>query len=221
MDRETLSHLIWLIPLLPILGFAVNVFLGRGLPRFFVSVASCGVVLGSAILSWITFFAVRAGGPLVSSSLAWIDVPGTGPEAMLRVFLEHKLLADPLTCVMILVVTNVGFLIHLYSTAYMADDKRYARYFAFLNLFTGFMLILVMGSNLLLMFVGWEGVGLCSYLLIGFWFEKRENAAAGMKAFIVNRVGDFGFTVGLLLLFTYMGHAFGVWTLDFLELSSA
>jgi len=125
---------------------------------------------------------------------------------------------DQLTCVMILVVTNIAFLIHVYSTGYMAEEKRYARYFSYLNLFTGFMLILVMASNILLMFVGWEGVGLCSYLLIGFWFEKSANAAAGMKAFVVNRVGDLAFTIGALYLFVYLGRNFGVWTIDFQEL---
>jgi NADH-quinone oxidoreductase subunit L len=125
---------------------------------------------------------------------------------------------DALSAVMILVVTGVGFLIHVYSLGYMGDDPRFTRYFAFLNLFTCFMLILVLGGSILLMFIGWEGVGLCSYLLIGFWFEKTENALAGMKAFIVNRVGDFGFTVGMLVLFVHVGMATGIWTLDFKDL---
>ena len=101
---------------------------------------------------------------------------------------------------MALVVTGVGFLIHVYSTGYMAEDKGYARYFAFLNLFTFFMLVLVMASDIVLMFVGWEGVGLCSYLLIGFWFERPAAAKAGMKAFLVNRVGDAAFIIGILFL---------------------
>src|SRR5207248_3120322 len=113
--------------------------------------------------------------------------------------------ADPLSLTMVLVVTGVGFLIHLYSIGYMEHDERYARYFTFLNLFTFAMLILVMANNYLLMFVGWEGVGLCSYLLIGFWCEKPSAASAGKKAFLVNRVGDFGFILGVLAIFAAFG----------------
>src|SRR5262249_4403849 len=113
--------------------------------------------------------------------------------------------ADPLSLTMVLVVTGVGFLIHLYSIGYMAHDPLFGRYFTFLNLFTFAMLILVMANNYLLMFVGWEGVGLCSYLLIGFWFEKPVAASAGKKAFLVNRVGDFGFILGLLMIFGTFG----------------
>jgi NADH-quinone oxidoreductase subunit L len=216
--------ILWAIPLLPVAGFLFQVFVGRRLPKPIVSLVSCGVVLASALLSWKVFLHLRTlpeHHRIVEASLApWIEVPGVGGE-FLRVFVDHKLVVDPLSAVMILVVTNIGFLIHLYSTGYMAEERRYARYFAYLNLFTGFMLILVMASNLLLMFVGWEGVGLCSYLLIGFWFEKAENAAAGMKAFLVNRVGDFAFTVGVLTLFVYLGTTFGTWTVDFGELRAA
>ena len=166
---------IWLIPLLPIFGFVFNVFFGRFMPKIFVSIIACGTVAVSAGLSWMAFGYVKqhAHDPgfhgLVSTAFDWIRVPGV-ENSWMSVLVEHKLVVDQLSAVMILVVTNVGFLIHLYSTGYMADEKRYARYFSYLNLFTGFMLILVMASNLLLMFVGWEGVGLCSYLLIGFWF---------------------------------------------------
>ncbi len=124
---------------------------------------------------------------------------------------DFSLLLDPLSAMMILVVTGIGSLIHIYSTAYMHEETppEYARYFSYLNLFAAFMLLLVLGSNFLVMFVGWEGVGLCSYLLIGFWFQKKSAADAGKKAFIVNRIGDFGFVLGVLLLWT----AFG--TIDF------
>src|SRR5213075_2300176 len=124
---------------------------------------------------------------------------------------------DPLSAVMILVVTGIGSLIHVYSTAYMHDerDSEYARYFSNLNLFAAFMLLLVLGSNFLVMFVGWEGVGLCSYLLIGFWFEKRSASDAGKKAFIVNRIGDFGFVLGVLLAFVRFG------TIDFQQIARA
>ncbi len=215
----TQSTIVWLVPLLPFAGFLFQVFLGRFCRKGIVSVVSCGVVLASAGLAWKLLYDLQglADRRIVADLGPWIFVPGL-EDGALSVMVRHRLVVDPLTAVMILVVTNIGFLIHLYSVGYMAEDRRYARYFAFLNLFTGFMLILVMASNLLLMFVGWEGVGLCSYLLIGFWFEKRENAAAGMKAFIVNRVGDFGFTIGLLTLFVAIGTATGVWTLDFAEL---
>src|SRR6185436_1667875 len=128
---------------------------------------------------------------------------------------DFTLLLDPLSAVMILVVTGIGSLIHIYSTAYMHEEtpSEYARYFSYLNLFAGFMLLLVLGANFLVMFVGWEGVGLCSYLLIGFWFQKKSAADAGKKAFIVNRIGDFGFILGVLLLFVRFD------TLDFQEIA--
>src|SRR6185436_4042515 len=118
---------------------------------------------------------------------------------------------DPLASIMILVITGIGALIHLYSTAYMHEEtgSEYARYFSYLNLFAAFMLVLVLGANFPVMFIGWEGVGLCSYLLIGFWFRKRSAADAGKKAFVVNRVGDYAFILGMLFLFTRFG------TLDF------
>src|SRR5262245_59011924 len=133
----------------------------------------------------------------------------------LRVGLTLRL--DPLSAVMILVVTGIGSLIHIYSTAYMHEDRdsEYARYFSYLNLFASFMLLLVLGANFLVMFVGSEGVGLCSYLLIGFWFQKKSASDAGKKAFIVNRIGDFGFLLGVLLLFSRFG------TLDFQEIARA
>jgi NADH-quinone oxidoreductase subunit L len=209
---------VWLIPVLPVFGFLFQVFIGRKMAKPIVSVVSCGVVLGSALLSWFLFLKLLGMDPhsrVVEATLGpWINVPGL-EKGWLAVVVKHRLVVDPLTSVMTLVITNIGFFIHWYSTGYMADEKRYARYFAYLNLFTGFMLILVMGSSILLMFVGWEGVGLCSYLLIGFWYEKKENAAAGMKAFVVNRVGDLAFTIGAMTLFVYLGTHFNVWTVDF------
>jgi NADH-quinone oxidoreductase subunit L len=120
---------------------------------------------------------------------------------------------------MLLVVTGIGFLIHIYSLGYMAHDESMARFFVYLNLFVFFMLLLVMGDNLLLLFVGWEGVGLCSYLLIGFWYHDHKNTIAGNKAFIVNRIGDFGFILGIFVLVTELGRQ-GIWTLDFAQLQS-
>ncbi|MBI2930381.1 MAG: NADH-quinone oxidoreductase subunit L, partial [Planctomycetes bacterium] len=227
------QKLVWFVPLLPLFGFAFNVFIGtailraarkRGegaekLVRLLVGLVACGTVGASAVISWILFLHVRETHVALEALLGfdWISV-GSGH---LQVVAQHKLVVDRLTAVMILVVTNVGFLIHVYSTGYMAGEPRYARYFAYLNLFTGFMLILVMAGNLLLMFVGWEGVGLCSYLLISFWYEKLDNAKAGMKAFITNRVGDFAFMIGVMLLFVYIGSITGTWTVDFGELKHA
>ena len=129
----------------------------------------------------------------------WITSGVQGADFSLRV--------DPLSALMLLVVTGIGSLIHIYSTAYMHEepDSEYARYFSYLNLFAAFMLVLVLGSNFLVMFVGWEGVGLCSYLLIGFYYAKKSASDAGKKAFIVNRIGDFGFVLGVLLLFVKFG----------------
>jgi NADH-quinone oxidoreductase subunit L len=203
---------LWLIPLLPLAGAAVNLFAGRRLGKG-AGVLACAAVFVPFLLSVRAFFALQALDPAgraagLSSVLDdWIRIG--------RVDVDLGLLVDPLSSVMILVVTGVGFLIHLYSTAYMAEDPRVGRYFAYLNLFTGAMLFLVLGDNLLLMFLGWEGVGLCSYLLIGFWFEETKNAVAGMKAFVVNRVGDYGFTVGMLLLLVTVGTTTGAWRLDF------
>ena len=133
----------------------------------------------------------------------------------LQIPLQFRL--DHLSSLMILVVTGIGSLIHIYSTGYMHEetDGEYARYFSYLNLFAAFMLVLVLGANFPVMFVGWEGVGLCSYLLIGFWFKKKSAADAGKKAFIVNRIGDFGFILGMLLVFVTFG------TLDFQEVAAA
>ena len=125
---------------------------------------------------------------------------------------------DPLSAVMILVVTGVGFLIHVYSVGYMAHEPDVSRFFVYMNLFMAMMCTLVLGNNLLVMFVGWEGVGLCSYLLIGFWYSDRFNAYCGSKAFIVNRIGDFGFLVGIFLLFSALSSA-GVPTLTFREIA--
>jgi NADH-quinone oxidoreductase subunit L len=214
-----------LIVLMPFFGFLACLLLGRWLPKALAGGIACLSVLVSFGLSLVTLFDIQEGGPVTGFLFPWkewIDIPGLGAAQSLKVSVDFGLTADHLSCVMILVVTGVGFLIHLYSTGYMWDDRRFARYMAYLNFFTGFMLLLVLSDNLLGMFIGWEGVGLCSYLLIGFWFDDRkkglDNSRAGMKAFVVNRIGDFGFTIGVLMLFTYVGASFGIWTLDFAEI---
>jgi NADH-quinone oxidoreductase subunit L len=199
-----LEHL-WIIPLLPLLGAALNGILGARWPRSAVN----AVALGSTGLSFLAvlevvreFFRLHAAQiPWTRSYFTWIEAGGFRANFALQI--------DQLTLIMLLVVTGVGWLIHLYSVGYMADDAGYRRFFSYLNLFMFFMLTLVLAANYVLMFVGWEGVGLCSYLLIGFWFLRKTATDAGNKAFWVNRVGDFGFLLGLFLLFRQFG------TLDF------
>jgi NADH-quinone oxidoreductase subunit L len=188
-----------LIVLLPLLGFLLNGLAGGRLGRTFVSVVGCGLPALSFLLAVQAFLALEAGGgaPLVETAYTWASF---GDRSF-----EIAFWLDRLSAVMVLIVTGVGSLIHLYSTGYMKGDPGYARYFAYLNLFLFFMLLLVLGRSLLVLFVGWEGVGLASYLLIGFWFSDPEKAAAGKKAFITNRVGDAGFLVGMFLLWQALG----------------
>ncbi len=190
-----------LIPLLPFLGFLINATIGRRLPKSVTGTIATGAIAGSFGIAcsavWTMIHLAPIGGvrSIEQVVFQWIS---SGPVSV-----PFSLRLDPLSSVMILVITGIGSLIHLYSTAYMHDenDSEFARYFSYLNLFASFMLVLVLGSNFPIMFIGWEGVGLCSYLLIGFWFVKPSAADAGKKAFIVNRVGDFGFILGMLLVF--------------------
>ncbi len=186
---------LWIIPLLPLLGSAINGVFGAKWPKSIVN----SVALGSTGVSFLCALeAVReflTGGsqPFRKEFFDWI-VAGS-----FRAGFDLQL--DQLTVVMLLVVTGVGFLIHIYSTGYMAHEEGYYRFFSYLNLFMFFMLILILAANYVLLFVGWEGVGLCSYLLIGFYTLRKSAADAGKKAFIVNRIGDFGFMLGMFLLF--------------------
>jgi NADH-quinone oxidoreductase subunit L len=199
-----LSYL-WIIPLLPLLGAAANGIFGARWPKNVVS----AVALSSTTLAFLAaleavreFLSLAPGDiPWIKSYFTWISAGGFRADFALQV--------DQLTVIMLLVVTGVGWLIHIYSTGYMHDDPGYRRFFAYLNLFMFFMLVLILADNYLLMFVGWEGVGLCSYLLIGFYFLKQSATNAGNKAFWVNRIGDFGFLLGVLLIFRTFG------TLDF------
>lgn len=191
----------WLIPILPgVSAFILAVF-GRWLPKRFVSWQACLSVFAAFGVSLVSFFEllkIPPGSlPVIRTLFPWILSGSFSADLSFQL--------DPLSSIMALVVTGVGFLIHVYSVGYMANDKGYTRYFTYLNLFTFAMLILVMGANLVLMFVGWEGVGLCSYLLIGFWFEKQSAADAGKKAFIVNRIGDAAFILGIFFIFLVVG----------------
>ncbi len=180
----------------PALGALILILLGRLLSKRSVSWLSPAAVGISFLTSLLSFFLIKGKASLYL--FPWLSVGG------LQV--DFSLLWDPLSSIMALTVSGVSFLIHIYSVGYMGEDPGYRRYFAYLNLFTFSMLLLVLAPNLPMMFVGWEGVGLCSYLLIGFWFEKETAANAGKKAFIVNRVGDFGFLLGIFLLFTLLGN---------------
>ncbi len=192
---------VWVILALPLIGVLGNIFLGGKLGRRFVSALSCGVVGLSFLAGVAAFLELLAMEPSLrhfeKHIFTWFL------SGNFRV--EGVLLVDPLSILMTLVVSGVAFLIHVYSTGYMAGDPGYRRYFTYLNLFTFSMLTLVLGGNFLVLFVGWEAVGLCSYLLIGFWFHKKSAADAGRKAFIVNRIGDFGFALGILLIFRTFG----------------
>jgi NADH-quinone oxidoreductase subunit L len=193
-------QLLWLIPILPFAGFLLNGTIGRKLPRALVaSIALLFTAAPAFIVAQLWIFMKSAGAPLSLSvsSVPWIAVSGFSVNFAFTV--------DHLTLVMLGVITGVGFLIHIYSVGYMAHEEGYWRFFAYLNLFMFFMLVLVLASNFLLLFVGWEGVGLASYLLIGFYFTKDSAANAGKKAFIVNRIGDFGFLLAMFLLVAHYG----------------
>ena len=249
----TVADWVWLLPVLPLLGFLINGALslvpafqpgpkdpdmhgGEGhagaahashaenagahgddhhavMPHRYagiVSIVGPAVLAISFVLAWMIFSQMRSvtmEAPFVQTYFSWMPVGSLQIDAALQL--------DQLSMLMVLVVTGVGTLIHIFSVGYMREDPGYPRYFAYLNLFVFFMLTLVLGASYPVMFVGWEGVGLCSYLLIGFWFSEKANADAGKKAFIVNRIGDFGFLVAMFLMFSNFG------ALDFAHVNAA
>ncbi len=189
---------LWLIPILPLAGAAINGFLGKKSSRAAVTIVA--LFFSGAALAWALWVAMRFSSlalPYHEYLVHWIR---SGNFSV-----DFAFYLDQLSLVMLLVVTGVGFLIHIYSVGYIWEDPSYYRFFSYLNLFMFFMLTLVLASNYLMMFIGWEGVGLASYLLIGFWFTKDSAASAGKKAFIVNRIGDFGFLIALFLLIKHFG----------------
>ena len=201
-----------LILLFPALGVVFNLFLGPRYGRGAVNVVGPGVMFvafGVATWAFLTLLAMPPGGALAVHLWGWIEAG--------RFHTEFGLRLDALSGVMVMIVTGVGALIHLYSVGYMAHDEDFARFFTYMNLFAFSMLILILADNLLMMFVGWEGVGLCSYLLIAFWYTNPQYAYNGRKAFVVNRIGDAGFLLGIFTIVATLG-AHGVWTLDFVEL---
>lgn len=193
--------LLYLIPLFPLLGVLLNTFVLRGKPEKLVGSVAAAMIGASFIVVVGGFFQLMGMPPearhFEQELFRWIVVGNFSAQA--------SFLADPLSMVMMLIVTGVSFLIHVYSIGYMHGDEGFRKFFIYLNLFVFFMLLLVMGSNYLVMFVGWEGVGLCSYLLIGFWYTDELKASAGKKAFIMNRIGDFGFLLAIFLIWTTFG----------------
>jgi NADH-quinone oxidoreductase subunit L len=205
---ETTTFALRLIPLMPFIGAALLMLFGRKWSRDFVLVVAAGAIGASALVAFDAYFhALPQEGALTDVLWTWMQ---TGD---LKVDLAFRL--DALSGLLCLIITFIGFLIHVYAQGYMEHDPDYARFFAYLNLFCGAMLVLVLGDSLPVMFVGWEGVGLCSYLLIGFWYKETPNANAGKKAFITNRIGDFGFLLGMFLIYQYSG------TLKFTEIDAA
>src|SRR5713226_950598 len=185
---------LWLIPVFPLLGFLLNGLFGRRMSKPVINL----IAIGSVALSfgWVVKTLLGLGSldtKYIEHYFTWIQ------SGALEIGVDFAI--DRLTAVMLMVVTGVGFLIHIYSIGYMAHEGGYYRFFAYLNLFMFFMLVLVLGANFVVLFVGWEGVGLCSYLLIGFYFQEKFATDAGNKAFIVNRIGDFGFSLAMFLIF--------------------
>jgi NADH-quinone oxidoreductase subunit L len=206
--NPSLNPLLWMIPILPLAGAAINGFFGRRASRNAISAVAlvfCGAAFAVAL--WIALHFSSASSPYYFPLAHWIR---SGSFSV-----DYEFYLDQLSLVMLLVVTGVGFLIHIYSVGYMWEDDGYYRFMSYLNLFMFFMLTLVLAKNYLVMFIGWEGVGLASYLLIGFWFTKDSAASAGKKAFIVNRIGDFGFLIALFLMIKHFG------SLDFTQVFAA
>lgn len=192
-------QLIWLVPLLPLIGFLIIGSIGKNLSKSIVGTIGSGVILAAFILALGIFFELKgqAEKSITIDIFSWITAGNLS--------IPFSFLVDPLSAVFLLIITGIGFLIHVYSTGYMHEDEGFSRFFAYLNLFIFFMLLLVLGSNYLIMFVGWEGVGLCSYLLIGFWFKNTDYNNAAKKAFIMNRIGDLGFLLGIILIYVTFG----------------
>ena len=216
-----MSDYFWLIPLIPGVGAIINGLFGKRLPKSAINMVAVGSVALSFLIALACLFGpfLSGGGETVLEETLFTWIPGMsvaqadGTTANFTALWQYRL--DSLSMIMVLVVSGIGLLIHIYSVGYMAHDGGYWRFFTYLNMFTFFMLNLVLGANFLLMFIGWEGVGLCSYLLIGFWFERDAAAKAGKKAFIVNRIGDAGFLLAIFLIFFHFG------SVDFYEVMQA
>ena len=194
-----MSKLVYLVPLFPLLGFLVNGLFRKSLSKQLIGIIGSGAMLASFVVSLLIFFDVKNGSGATVQLFNFIHVGS--------LIIPFEFLVDPLSSLFLLIITGIGFLIHLYSTAYMHEEEpmHFGRYFAYLNLFVFSMLLLVLGGNYVVMFIGWEGVGLCSYLLIGFWFKNNNYNAAAKKAFIMNRIGDLGFLLAVFWLIVKLG----------------
>jgi NADH-quinone oxidoreductase subunit L len=194
-----MSKLVYLVPLFPLLGFLVNGLFRKSLSKQLIGIIGSGAMLASFVVSLLVFFDVKNGGGATVHLFNFIHVGS--------LVIPFEFLVDPLSSLFLLIITGIGFLIHLYSTAYMHEEEpmHFGRYFAYLNLFVFSMLLLILGANYVIMFIGWEGVGLCSYLLIGFWFKNNNYNAAAKKAFIMNRIGDLGFLLAVFWLIVKLG----------------
>ena len=190
---------IWLLPTLPLLGFLILILTAGNLPKRAVAIIGAGSIGLSFLVALIIALRFIGSGEEFFVKEAWVWMAVGGFDASFNFYL------DGLSLTMMLVITGIGFLIHLYATGYMADDPNYSRFFSYMNLFVAAMLMLVLGDNLVVLYLGWEGVGLCSYLLIGFWYTNPENGYAARKAFVVTRVGDTSMAIGLFLLFASLG----------------
>ncbi len=196
---SNIIELIWLVPLLPLIGFLINGLGRNSLSKSIVGIVACGVMLASFAISLMIFFEVKNGNTAIVNLFEFIKVG--------KLNIPFSFQVDQLSSLFLLIITGVGFLIHLYSTSYMKEETapHFARYFSYLNLFVFSMLLLVLGSNFLIMFIGWEGVGLCSYLLIGYWFKNSDYNKAAKKAFVMNRIGDFAFLLALFWMIQQFG----------------
>ncbi len=186
----------WLVPLLPLLGFLILSWGGKKLSKGIVPIIGAGSILASFAIALLIFLQL-GDEPVQVKVFEWF--------AAGKLNVDFAFMIDQLSVIFLLIITGIGFLIHVYSAGYMHDDEGFTRFFSYLNLFVFFMLLLVMGNNFLIMFVGWEGVGLCSYLLIGFWYKNNEYNNAAKKAFIMNRIGDLGFLLGILMIYVTFG----------------
>ncbi|MBL0883067.1 MAG: NADH-quinone oxidoreductase subunit L, partial [Chitinophagaceae bacterium] len=194
-----MSKLVYLVPLFPLIGFLINGLGRKSLSKSMISIIGCGVMLASFVVSLLVFFDVKANGATTVELFSFIRAADFQIPFAFQV--------DQLSSLFLLVITGIGFLIHLYSAAYMHEEEgqHFGRYFAYLNLFVFSMLLLVLGSNYVIMFIGWEGVGLCSYLLIGYWFKNDQYNYAAKKAFVMNRIGDLGFLLAVFWLLFKLG----------------
>lgn len=203
MDTTLLSIAL----LLPLVGFIINCFFGKSLGKTLIGILSSSTIAIAFIIVLLQFISLQNGAsPIKDVWFNWIQIQ--------NYTIEFAFYYDQLSILWLLFVTGIGTLIHIYSTSYMHDDENFNKFFSYLNLFVFFMMVLVTGSNLLIMFIGWEGVGLCSYLLIGFWYQNQEYNDAAKKAFIMNRIGDLGFLVGVFVILGLFG------TIDFLEIKN-